>query len=297
MEMEMVYQTYKPMLLSIAYRMLGSVSDAEDMVQDLFTSLQSLDTKYIVNLKSYIVKMMVNRCLNFLKSSRKQRELYIGPWLPEPQIIAVEQNPLESVVQEESVTYALLVLIQELSPMERAVFILREVLGYEYDEVAEILDKTEVNCRKIYSRAKVKIKPDTMIRPDPIRDTGPLVQSFLSSVVTGDFQEFVRLLTEDAVLITDAGGKRRAALKPIFGKKRIQAFFEGIAVKGSINGHWLTSVINGQSGLLLIKEPTPEIAICFAMDGEHLQAGKIFVIRNPDKLKHLSYSRMSQTSV
>jgi RNA polymerase sigma-70 factor (ECF subfamily) len=290
MEMETIYRTYKPLLFAVAYRMLGSVSDAEDMVQDLFFSLQTTNADHIGNLKAYLVKMVTNRCLNFLKSARKKREVYIGPWLPEPLLTAAGQDPMEQVVQEEAVSYAFLVLLQQLSPVERAVFVLREVLRYEYGEVAEMLNKTEANCRKIYSRAKLKIRQDAEGHPGQIGDAAPLVKSFLTAANTGNFHEFVRLLTEDAVLISDGGGKVRAALHPIFGRRRIQKLFEGIAAKGSLHGEWLPSVINGQQGLLLVREQRPVMVICFSVDAEHPQAGRIFMVMNPDKLQRISDS-------
>jgi RNA polymerase sigma-70 factor (ECF subfamily) len=288
MEMEMVYRTYKPLLFAVAYRMLGSVSDAEDMVQDLFYSLHASEMDRIGNLKAYLVKMIVNRCLNFLKSTRRKREVYPGPWLPEPRLTVAGQDPMEQVVQEEAVSYAFLVLLQRLSPVERVVFVLREALGYEYGEMAEMLNKTEANCRKIYSRAKLKIRHDGEAYPEQLGDPEPLVKAFLSATHTGNFTEFVRLLTEGAVLITDGGGKRRAALHPIFGRLRIQALFEGIAAKGSLHGEWITPVINGQQGLVLIREQRPVMAICFAVDGKRQQAGRVFLILNPDKLRRIS---------
>jgi RNA polymerase sigma-70 factor (ECF subfamily) len=289
MEMENVYRTYKPLLFAVAYRMLGTATDAEDLVQELFASLQESDLDRIGHLKAYLVKMAVNRCLNFLKSARRTREVYTGPWLPEPLLtLPADQDPAERVVREEAVSYAFLVLLERLTPMERAVFVLREALGYAYGEVAEMLNKTEANCRKIYSRAKLKIRLDEEALPERPGDTEHLVQSFLSGVRTGDFAEFVRLLTEDAVLISDGGGKRRAALKPICGRQRIYAFFTGIVRKGSLRGVWLPTVINGQQGLVLVQERRPVKVVCFAVDRERQQAGSVFMVLNPDKLRHIS---------
>ncbi|WP_235550699.1 RNA polymerase sigma-70 factor [Paenibacillus sp. Soil787] len=288
MDFETIYRTYKHLLFSVGYRMLGSVSDAEDMVQDLFTSLKTLDTDNINNLKSYLVKMMTNRCLNYLNSASKQREIYVGAWLPEPLIMVNNHDPMGQVVQDETISYAFLVLLQELSSVERAVFVLREVLGYEYGEVAEMLNKTEINCRKIYSRAKVKVNQGKERNLGELGESEPLVKKFLYAVHTGNFKDFVSLLTDDAVLISDGGGKRRAALKTIFGKQRILAFFAGIAAKGSLQGKWLPILINGQTGLVLVKDQIADIVICFDMDANQLQANQVFQILNPDKLQHIS---------
>ncbi|WP_261303272.1 RNA polymerase sigma-70 factor [Paenibacillus andongensis] len=295
MEMEMVYRTYKHLLFTVAYRMLGSVSEAEDMVQDLFATLQTLDTDNITNHKAYLVKMITNRCLNDLKSARKKREVYVGAWLPEPLLMSNHADPMGQVVQDETISYAFLVLLQELSSVERAVFVLREVLGYEYNEVAEMLNKTEINCRKIYSRAKVKINQDNERSLGKLGDSQPLVQKFLSAVQTGNFQDFVSLLTEDAVLVSDGGGKRRTAIHTILGKQRIQALFEGIAGKGSLQGQWLPFLINGQAGLVLVKDHKADMVICFEMEKHQPQANHIYQMMNPDKLQHIS-SVLSQIS-
>ncbi|KQX46805.1 RNA polymerase sigma-70 factor [Paenibacillus sp. Root444D2] len=288
MDFETIYRTYKHLLFSVAYRMLGSVSDAEDMMQDLFTSLQTLDSDNITNLKSYLVKMMTNRCLNYLKSARKQREIYVGSWLPEPLMMANNDDPMGQIVQDETISYAFLVLLQELSSVERAVFVLREVLGYEYAEVADMLNKTEINCRKIYSRAKVKVNQAKERNVGGIGDSEPLVKKFMHAVHTGNFKDFVSLLTDDAVLISDGGGKRRTALNTIFGKQRILSLFEGIAAKGSLKGQWKPILINGQTGLVLVKDQIADMVICFDMDEKRLQANQVFQILNPDKLQHIS---------
>ncbi|NOV02105.1 sigma-70 family RNA polymerase sigma factor [Paenibacillus sp. LMG 31457] len=285
--MEEYYRTYKKLLFSVAYRMLGSVSDSEDILQEMFISLQTMDTEHITNMKSYLVKMVTNRCLNELKSARKQRELYIGPWLPEPQVHEIGHNPLDRLEQEETVNYAFLVLLQKLSAMERAVFVLREVLGYEYGEVAEMLQKTEHNCRKIYSRAKLKIGSGGEAPAQLTGDTEPLAQLYLRAVNTGDFKNFVSMLTNDAVLVSDGGGKKRAALKPIFGKERIQAFLEGIAAKGALQGDWRLLDINGQTGLVLIQERKPVKIISFHWYAGQQQALEVYLIVNPDKLEKL----------
>ncbi|UKS30857.1 RNA polymerase sigma-70 factor [Paenibacillus sp. HWE-109] len=296
MDFETIYRTYKQLLFSVAYRMLGSVSDAEDMMQDLFASLPSVEMESVNNPKAYLVKMMTNRCLNYLKSARKQREVYVGEWLPEPWIQNETEDPIGQVVQDETVSYAFLVLLQTLSPMERAVFVLREVLGYEYGELAEMLGKSEPNCRKIYSRAKDKINKDQSQNIE-IGHTEPLVQKFLRAVHTGNFQDFVAMLTEDAVLISDGGGKKRAAINPILGKLRIKSFFEGIAAKGSIAGEWQPVRMNGQMGLVLIQHEAIELVICFDVNEQLQMANHVYFIKNPDKLQHLSVQDCHKTPI
>ncbi|PTM59438.1 sigma-70 family RNA polymerase sigma factor [Desmospora activa] len=155
MQLEQLYEHYQSLLFGVAYRMLGSISDAEDIVQDVFLSLQQQEIDKISHVKAYLIKMTTNRCLNLLGSARHKREEYVGPWLPEP--LLDQQQPADIIERNESISYAFLVLMEQLSPIERAVFILRESLGFEYEAIADILDKTTSNCRKIMSRAKRKL--------------------------------------------------------------------------------------------------------------------------------------------
>jgi RNA polymerase sigma-70 factor (ECF subfamily) len=210
------------------------------------------------------------------------------PWLPEPQVQGFGHNPIERVEQDETINYAFLVLLQKLSAMERAVFILRDVLGYEYGEIAEMLQKSEGNCRKIYSRAKSKIGHDEEGSSRVIGETGPLTQLFLQAVNTGDFNALVTMLREDAVLVSDGGGKRRAAIRPILGKERIFAFFTGIVAKGSLRGEWRPLTINCQAGLLLKQQGKPAYLICFNWHAESEQAKEVYLYVNPEKLEKLN---------
>jgi len=284
-EWEHAYTEHRQLLLSIAYRMLGSYTDAEDIVQDAFVALQRVREEDILSVKAYLIKTVTHRCLNLLKSSRKQREVYTGPWLPEPDIELEANNPEEQIIRKEKVSYALLVMLQQLSPVERAIFLLREVLDYDYAQIAEMMDKSESNCRKIVSRAKHKVNQDQLNTASTAeQNSEPFVHAFLSGVKTGDFAGLIQLLTEQAALISDGGGKVRAALYPILGKDRIQAFLEGIQGKGSFEGELLEVRINGDYGVLIVKEGKPSMAICFGAATESHRLQDIYFILNPDKL-------------
>lgn len=283
----MIYLEYKRLLFSIAYRMLGTKSDAEDMMQDTFVALQSAKVDEILNMKAYLVKGVTNRCLNYLKSHRHQREVYTGPWLPEPDI-EVMQTPDEKVVRDETLSYALLVMLQQLSPVERAVFLLREVLDYDYAQIADILEKSEVSCRKMMSRLKQKMKPDLSKAIWDGQGTAPFVNAFLRAVHTGDFDPFVRMLVEQATLVSDGGGKVRSAIHPIAGKARIQAFLEGIYGKGAFAGDLRQARVNGEPGLLLIRNGEAKSVICFGAADEAGTIQSIYFISNPDKLEAIA---------
>jgi RNA polymerase sigma-70 factor (TIGR02957 family) len=284
-ELDRLYKIYQPFLFSIAYRMLGSVTDAEDIVHDLFLQLK-LDTNQIEDMKAYLAKVTTNRCLNFLKSARKRREIYTGPWLPEPQVLQPEQ-PLDKIVKDETVSYAFLVLLDQLSPVERAVFVLREAFAYDYGDIAGMLEKTEVNCRKIYSRAKRKLKSDMPVDPENTEHIDLLAKTFIKASATGNFEEFIDILTEDVVLVTDGGGKVIAALNPIVNKQRVSAFLKGISAKGSFIGELLPVMVNGQKGILHVKDGHPVKIICFELDSKQKNIRKIFIVSNPDKLNHI----------
>ncbi|MFB5931677.1 RNA polymerase sigma-70 factor [Peribacillus frigoritolerans] len=285
MELDTLYKTYRPFLFSIAYRMLGSVTDAEDIVHDLFLQLK-LDTDEIKDMKAYLAKMTTNCCLNYLKSARKRREVYTGPWLPEPRVNETDQ-PLDKVVTDETVAYAFLVLLEQLSPVERAVFVLREAFTYSYEDIAEMLEKNEVNCRKIYSRAKRRLQNDRPVHPEDTKHVDLLAKKFIKASATGNFEEFLDLLTEDVVLVTDGGGKVLSALNPIVTRQRVSAFLNGVSAKGGFIGELLPVMVNGQEGILQMKEGKPTKVICFELDPKQKNIRKIFIVTNPDKLNHI----------
>lgn len=291
MELETIYERYKRLLQAIAYRMLGSVADAEDLVHDLFMSLDRVRWEDVDNERAYLVKMTTNRCLNVLKSSRRQREVYVGEWLPEPQPDGTGEDPAGGFEKKETLSYAFLVLLQRLSPLERAVFILKEALDYDYREIGEMLGKSDVNCRKIFSRARQKVQQERSL-PPASETAERLADAFALAAKTGQFSDFLQLVTEDAVLITDGGGKVRAAIFPILSRRRIAAFLEGVYAHGNFfHGELKPVCFGGEQGFLLLKDGKPAKAICFGWDehGERIRA--VYVVVNPDKLRHLADER------
>ncbi|GMK37838.1 RNA polymerase sigma factor SigJ [Paenibacillus sp. CCS19] len=294
MDLDTLYRTYKPVLLAYAYRMLGSITDAEDIVQDVFMSVRDLDWHTIEYPKAYLMKMVTNRSLNTIRSARRQREVYPGTWLPEPDIrfaaAVAADEPSEQLVLRERFGYALLVLLQQLSPLERAVYILKESLGFPYDEIAHMLQKNEAACRKLFSRASAKIGSNSRTEDDVATNQAvtaePYVQAFAEAAQTGRFESFIRLLTDNAVLISDGGGKVRTAVNPILGRDRILAFFSGLHSKGSYNGIFHHVLISGQPGVLLVRPDGHMRAFCFSYTADHAIAC-IYTIMNPDKLQHI----------
>lgn len=291
LQVDKLYHEYKTLLASIAYRMLGSMSEAEDAVQDVFVAVSKLGGIDISHPKAYLVKMITNRTLNLMKSAPRKREHYPGQWLPEPIIeFSSEDEPQEYVLRRERLGYALLVLLQTCTPPERAVFVLRESLGHDYADIAVMLDKSEAACRKIYSRAAAKIgqRPHTENEVALEASIDRFVKSFAQAIDTGRFETFIHLLTEDAVMLSDGGGIVRAALRPIEGRNRIVAFFAGIAGKGSLTGQLRRVWISEQRGLLLLRENRPPIAFALEPDDDFSAIRAVYLISNPEKLTRIT---------
>ncbi|UQZ36786.1 hypothetical protein C2I18_26600 [Paenibacillus sp. PK3_47] len=302
MELDSVYRSYRPLLLSIAYRMLGSVTQAEDLVQDAFVTIQQLvsgkdkDGNPILNMKSYLCKIVTNRCLDYLKSAHNQRELYVGPWLPEPLVqhyavdgippSAAGRDPLQTVMLEDTVSYAFLVLLHRLTPVERAVFILREAFDYDYSDIAEFVNKTEAGCRKIYSRLKQKIQTEPPAGLKTSGQSDQLVLRFLHAASTGDMEGLLSILSEDIVLYSDGGGKVTAAVRPVASSQRVLAFIQGLVSKGNGAGAVRLVQVNGQLGFVVSSssEPFPTVVSFFCSDN---RVQEIYLLRNPEKLRHL----------
>jgi RNA polymerase sigma-70 factor (ECF subfamily) len=299
-ELERLYAEYRPLLFSLAYRLLGSVSDAEDMVQDTFvaahahTSGLAEEGSRIENWKAYLCRAVTNRCFDLLKSARRKRERYVGPWLPEPIVHSLESaasgeggldDPLEATLLGETMSYAFVVLLSRLTPLERAVFVLREAFGFSYREIAVMIGKTELGCRQTHSRVRRKIQAEPSAMPEAAAEADSLMKKFLQAAATGDIQELISALTEDAMLVTDGGGKLRAALNPIVGRKRIAAFLSGLAAKMSEQTEARAILVNGALGLLLLAPDGPTV-VSIESDGNG-RCSRIYMVRNPDKLSKL----------
>ena len=219
------FETYRTYLFSIAYRMLGSAMDAEDIVQETYLRYQTAQPEEVRSLKAYLTTILTRLCMDQLQLARRKREVYVGPWLPEPIKTTEEEevgDPEKRVELEESISLAFLILLERLQPFERAVFLLREVFGYEFTEIAAMLEKSEAACRRSYSRAKLHLRehrPRFPASPDTHRQ---LLNGYLQAVQAGETAPLMNLLSEDVVLWTDGGGKARtAALYPIHGREAV----------------------------------------------------------------------------
>ena len=271
-------------LLGLAYRMLGSRSDAEDIVQDAY--LRFAGAQDVHNAEAFLVTVVTRLCLDRLKSARAQREVYVGPWLPEPVFDAEGLSADAATELADDLSFALLLALDRLSPLERAAFLLHDVFDTPFSEIAAMLDRTEAACRQLASRARRAVRDE---RPAPAAtpdNHARLLQAFGEAVTSGDVARLAELLREDAVAITDGGGRKTAARNPIQGADKIARFFIGLAAKNA--GHEIRvepAMINGAIGALLYLDGELDHTMSMAISGEKIAA--IYIVRNPDKLRHL----------
>ncbi|MFC8199050.1 RNA polymerase sigma-70 factor [Streptomyces sp. NPDC060006] len=288
------FEASRPRLEAIAYRLLGSASEAEDAVQETFLRWQAADVDRIEVPVAWLTKVLTNLCLNQLTSARARRETYVGQWLPEPLLGGDPMlGPADTAEQRESVSYAVLALLERLSPNERAVYVLREAFGYPHQEIAEILDITEAACQQVYHRAKKHVA-DGRARTEVDEATARrIVDEFLAAATSGRTEPLVRLLTEDAVSIGDGGGKVPARARAFEGALAVAKFMRGlfkpskakrVLVGGSPDIHVTTA--NGGPAVVAVVDGTVVGVMCVEITAEGIAAFRNQV--NPDKLERVN---------
>jgi RNA polymerase sigma-70 factor (TIGR02957 family) len=281
----------RPLLFSIAYRMLGTVADAEDIVQEAFLRLQrtTLAGTEVHSPRAFLTTVTTRLAIDQLRSARVQRESYIGPWLPEPVLTADEPDPAEVTEMADSLSMSFLVLLETLSPVERAVFLLREVFDYGYDEIAEIVDRSEANCRQIFVRARKRIDEGKPRFDADRAKQRELTSGFIAAAQAGEVDRLVELLAADVVFYGDGGGNARGLPRPVYGRDRVCRMFAGFYRNFSRFGIEIRPTwINGQPGTLNF-DGDGRLLNVFVLD---ITDGVIHTIRsiiNPDKLGHLGY--------
>lgn len=285
------FEGARPRLAAIAYRLLGSASEAEDAVQDTFLRWQAADVERIEVPEAWLTKALTNLCLNQLTSARARRETYVGQWLPEPLLEGDPMlGPADTAEQRESVSYAVLTLMERLSPNERAVYVLREAFGYSHREIAEILEITETAAQQIFHRAKKHIRDGKARSEIDEAATRRIVEEFLSAATSGKTEPLVRLLTADAVSIGDGGGKVPARAKAFEGALAVARFMRGLfkpapskrALAGGSPGIYTTTA-NGGPALVAVVDGRVIGIMCLEITAEGIAAFRNQV--NPDKLE------------
>jgi RNA polymerase sigma-70 factor (TIGR02957 family) len=284
-----IFETYRPLLFSIAYRMLGSASEAEDVAQEAFlryVAAGQLDDAAVRSPKALLTTIATRLCLDQLKSARARRERYVGEWLPEPVLTEDRQlAPLETVEQRESISLGFLVLLERLTPAERAVFVLREAFGYAYDEIGPMVARTADACRQLHHRAVRRMAEGRARFESEPAAQRLLAEQFLAAAQGGDARALADLLVTDAVLISDGGGKVAAAMRPIEGPERIVRALLGIMAKAPADARVVLAELNGEPGYVVFFGAIPSSAGVFDMVGGRIRT--IRAIVNPDKLLYL----------
>jgi len=280
------FDQYRSLLFSIAYRMLGSVADAEDMLQETFIRWQQAPGEDIRSPRAFLVTIISRLCINQMQSARAQREVYIGQWLPEPLATDPVSDPMSIIKIDESLSMAFLVLLERLTPVERAVFLLREVFEYEYSEVATIVGQNEANCRQILRRARQHISEMRPRFKASERKQTDLLERFLQATSSGDLDGLVGLLAHDAVLHADGGGKAIAVPNLIHGADNIaRAIVGGSRKFAPQNLVPQFMQLNGEPGIVLYLDGKPFSA--FTLDVVEGQIPAIYFVTNPEKLSRL----------
>jgi RNA polymerase sigma-70 factor (ECF subfamily) len=284
------FVTHRGLLFTVAYEMLGSAADAEDVLQESWLRWDARnettgDRDEVRDPRAYLVRIVTRQSLNRLRTLQRQRETYVGPWLPEPLVTA--PDVLEDVELAESVSFAMLLVLETLSPLERAAFVLREVFGFEYDEIADATDRTPAAVRQLVARARnhVQARRPRFERPREIEE---ITARFFAAAADGEIQPLLDLLAPDVVLLSDGGGKKQAALRPLHGADKVARWIIGVTRKTPVvDAKWV--VANGNVSLLLYADgELDSVGTVYAVDGKITE---IYLVRNPDKLTGIGIPR------
>ncbi|MED3551742.1 RNA polymerase sigma-70 factor [Cytobacillus praedii] len=277
------YQLFRPLLFSLGYRMLGSVAETEDLIQETFLKAYQLREDTIQNKKAYLCKMMTNLCLDLLKSARYKREHYVGPWNPEPLLLEKLHafDPSEMIIQKEGLSIAYLRMMEHLTPDERAVLLLREALDLPYPEIAAIIEKKEENCRKVFSRAKKKI---ALAEGESLNyeKNKSMITRFIQAFQTQNMDDLLDLLSENVTLYSDGGGKVHAAIHPIVSVPKVLALLYGVIKKAPDDFYFEVKSVNCQPAIIIYMNGKLQSILSFDIRKEKIN--EIYITMNPQKL-------------
>ncbi len=294
------FEPYRRRLLGLAYRMLGSMADAEDAVQETYLRWHGADRDRVSDPRAFLMTTTTRICLDMLTSARARREEYVGPWLPEPVVDTAALTPDSRTELAEDLSIALLLILDQLSPLERAAFLLHDVFDFSFSEVAAALERSEAACRQLAARARAHVRAARPrgATPPPARSGGidakhaQLLSAFMAATQSGDLNALTQLLASDVRIWSDGGGKVRAALDVIdVGAERAARFLIGAARPHP--GQWWRqdftvrfATINGLPGIIVDAPEGPVQTAAFEIEGDVVRA--LYVVRNPDKLRHLA---------
>lgn len=285
------FSSHRKTLFGVAYRMLGSVSEAEDMVQEVWLRWQRQEGVEIDNPRAWLVSTMTRLCIDQLRSARVKREEYYGVWLPEPLTHRMRTPAMpddDGTALSGSLSMAFMLMLESLNPTERATFLLREVFDYDYADTAAIVGKSEANCRQIVRRARAQLqaqpRPAAMAAAPSVQ-AEKLVDEFLAAAESGQVKDLLRLLAADAIVYSDGGGRVRAAGRPITSADHVSRFFIGIWPRLPADTEWSRAIINACPGFLMRSQG--EVYGACSFDVRQNLIHDIYIVLNPDKLRHL----------
>ncbi|MEV8371703.1 RNA polymerase sigma-70 factor [Kribbella sp. NPDC056861] len=280
-----VFQQHRGRMFGIAYRMLGSATEADEVLQEAWLRWQAVDQRTVQEPAAFLAKTVTNLCLNQLTSARARRETYVGEWLPEPVLTANgldDLGPLDEVAQRESVSFALLTVLEKLTPAERAAYVLREAFAYSHREVADLIGTTEANARQLHSRARKRVATDRQPQPVDPGHWRALVERFLAAAQLGDLAGLESMLTADVVSRADGGGKVNAARKPVIGRDRVARYLIGVLERFGAGLQPYFAQSNGEPVLVAVGPDGLRAVIFLGFGGEQLNT--LDLAMNPDKL-------------
>jgi RNA polymerase sigma-70 factor, ECF subfamily len=274
------FEAHRSFIAGLAYRMLGSIAEADDVVQDAFIRWAQSDTSTVAHPRAYLARVVTRLCLDRMKSATSRREQYVGTWLPEP-IVAAPAEPMA-----DDLSIALLLTLERLSPLERAAFLLHDVFDMDHADIARALGRSEEACRQLAARARQHVREERPRYAPTDQNREKLLSAFEAVMTTGDVAGFAQVLADDAVLYADGGGKRAAVLEPVRGKENILNLFVAItATRPPLRRDQLERAsINGLPGFVVHAEDGVQTT---ALEVEGNQIVALYVVRNPDKLRHL----------
>ncbi|QNG17861.1 RNA polymerase sigma-70 factor [Rhodococcus triatomae] len=278
-----LFAEYRPLLFTVAYEITGSATDAEDVLQESYLRVTEVDTDTVDNVRAYLAQVVTRQSLNLLRSARRRREEYVGNWLPEP--VRTGPDAAADVLLAESVSVAMLLVLETLGPDERAVFVLREVFGFGYDEIAQSIGKNTAAARQIGHRAREHVRARRKRFDPPDAETEKITGKFLEVGLTGDVQGLMDLLAPDAVQLSDGGGKVSAARVPVVGAERVARFVAGLVRIGLPDMRVESTRLNAMPALLVYSAEVLDVAMMFEVTGGLITG--LYMVRNPDKLTGL----------
>ncbi|MFD0375162.1 RNA polymerase sigma-70 factor [Streptomyces sp. NPDC059525] len=277
------FVAHRNLLFTVAYEMLGSAADAEDVLQETWMRWVDVDLTQVREQRAYLVRITTRQALNRLRSLQRRKEAYVGQWLPEP--LLTTPDVAEDVELAESVSMAMMLVLETLSPTERAVFVLREAFDFGYEEIAAAVDKTPAAVRQIAHRARKHVDARRPRQSVPRSAASAAVESFLRAVETGDPQALLDVLAPDVVLIGDGGGVKQAALRPIGGAEKVARFLLGGIGKTKLPLTLAPTVVNGSPALIAYLDGELDGIMAVRIDGDRVSG--LYYVRNPEKLSHV----------